>query len=151
MAMTTRSPLMRILHPVRKVAEELPQDTLFSMRQLAYAKMSWPFGVLAGSDLCSLPAARYGKNRHIPLRRVSSLTKCSTASALSQDELEKHHRSYLASVWSSQMATPYTPPSIDEYLRKRLMPVEGAIPVLRHNSGRPQNEQLTTRLPIVDL
>ena len=26
------------------------------------------------------------------------------------------------------MATPYTPPSIDEYLRKRLMPVEGAIP-----------------------
>jgi serine phosphatase RsbU (regulator of sigma subunit) len=26
------------------------------------------------------------------------------------------------------MVTPYTPPSIDEYLRKRLMPVEGAIP-----------------------
>jgi serine phosphatase RsbU (regulator of sigma subunit) len=26
------------------------------------------------------------------------------------------------------MATPYTPPSIDDYLRKRLMPVEGAIP-----------------------
>jgi serine phosphatase RsbU (regulator of sigma subunit) len=26
------------------------------------------------------------------------------------------------------MAAPYTPPSIDEYLRKRLMPVEGAIP-----------------------
>src|SRR3984957_11883484 len=26
------------------------------------------------------------------------------------------------------MATPYTPPTIDEYLRKRLMPVEGAIP-----------------------
>lgn len=26
------------------------------------------------------------------------------------------------------MATTYTPPSIDEYLRKRLMPVEGAIP-----------------------
>ncbi len=26
------------------------------------------------------------------------------------------------------MATPYTPPSIDEYLRERLMPVEGAIP-----------------------
>ena len=26
------------------------------------------------------------------------------------------------------MATPYTTPSIDEYLRKRLMPVEGAIP-----------------------
>ena len=26
------------------------------------------------------------------------------------------------------MNTPYTPPSIDEYLRKRLMPVEGAIP-----------------------
>src|ERR1700716_818340 len=26
------------------------------------------------------------------------------------------------------MATPYTAPSIDEYLRKRLMPVEGAIP-----------------------
>src|ERR1700683_4395520 len=26
------------------------------------------------------------------------------------------------------MTTPYTPPSIDEYLRKRLMPVEGAIP-----------------------
>src|SRR5580698_10584656 len=26
------------------------------------------------------------------------------------------------------MSTPYTPPTIDEYLRKRLMPVEGAIP-----------------------
>ena len=30
-----------------------------------------------------------------------------------------------------QMATSYTPPSIDEYLRKRLMPVEGAIPNLQ--------------------
>lgn len=29
------------------------------------------------------------------------------------------------------MATPYTAPSIDEYLRKRLMPVEGAIPDLQ--------------------
>jgi len=29
------------------------------------------------------------------------------------------------------MATPYTPPSIDEYLRKRLMPVEGAIPLVQ--------------------
>jgi serine phosphatase RsbU (regulator of sigma subunit) len=29
------------------------------------------------------------------------------------------------------MATPYTPPSIDEYLRKRLMPVEGAIPYVQ--------------------
>jgi hypothetical protein len=28
------------------------------------------------------------------------------------------------------MATPYTDPSIDEYLRKRLMPVEGVIPHL---------------------
>src|SRR6201997_5654503 len=26
------------------------------------------------------------------------------------------------------MSAPYTPPSIDEYLRKRLMPVEGVIP-----------------------
>src|ERR1700758_2897226 len=26
------------------------------------------------------------------------------------------------------MTTPYLPPSIDDYLRKRLMPVEGAIP-----------------------
>src|SRR5580692_7043888 len=26
------------------------------------------------------------------------------------------------------MTTPYVPPSIDEYLRERLMPVEGAIP-----------------------
>jgi serine phosphatase RsbU (regulator of sigma subunit) len=100
------------------------------MRQLAYAKMSSPFGVMAKA-LCSLPAARYGKNRPIPLRRVSPLTKCSTASALSQDELGKHHRSYLVSVWSSQMATPYTVPSIDEYLRKRLMPVEGAIPYVQ--------------------
>src|SRR5258707_13006358 len=77
------------------------------------------------------PAARYRKNWHIPLRRVSPLTKCSTASTLSQDELEKHYRSYLVSVWSSQMATPYTAPSIDEYLRKRLMPVEGAIPYVQ--------------------
>jgi serine phosphatase RsbU (regulator of sigma subunit) len=29
------------------------------------------------------------------------------------------------------MTTPYMPPSIDEYLRKRLMPVEGAIPYVR--------------------
>ena len=29
------------------------------------------------------------------------------------------------------MATTYTPPTIDEYLRKRLMPVEGAIPHLQ--------------------
>ena len=29
------------------------------------------------------------------------------------------------------MATPYAPPNIDEYLRKRLMPVEGAIPHLQ--------------------
>src|ERR1700739_1837681 len=70
------------------------------------------------------------KNRHIPLRRVSLLTKCSTAFALSQDKLEKH-KSYLVSVWSSQMATPYTAPSIDEYLRKRLMPVEGGIPYVQ--------------------
>src|SRR3984893_18506887 len=28
------------------------------------------------------------------------------------------------------MASPYTDPTIDEYLRKRLMPVEGAIPHL---------------------
>src|SRR5258707_14740377 len=43
----------------------------------------------------------------------------------SQDELGKHHRSYPISVWSSQMATPYTAPRIDEFLRKRLIPVEG--------------------------
>src|ERR1700722_12774740 len=29
------------------------------------------------------------------------------------------------------MSTPYTPPTIDEYLRQRLMPVEGAIPHLQ--------------------
>ena len=29
------------------------------------------------------------------------------------------------------MARPYTAPTIDEYLRKRLMPVEGAIPHLQ--------------------
>ena len=29
------------------------------------------------------------------------------------------------------MTAPYTPPTIDEYLRKRLMPVEGAIPHLQ--------------------
>jgi hypothetical protein len=29
------------------------------------------------------------------------------------------------------MATPYMDPSIDEYLRKRLKPVEGAIPHLQ--------------------
>ena len=33
-----------------------------------------------------------------------------------------------ASFRNSLMATPYSAPSIDEYLRKRLMPVEGAIP-----------------------
>jgi len=33
-----------------------------------------------------------------------------------------------ASAWNSLMATNYKAPSIDEYLLKRLMPVEGAIP-----------------------
>ena len=34
----------------------------------------------------------------------------------------------LASRYNSPMPETYTPPTIDEYLRKRLMPVEGAIP-----------------------
>lgn len=34
------------------------------------------------------------------------------------------------------MAETYNAPSIDEYLRKRLMPVEGAIP---HLAGGPLN------------
>src|SRR6202166_619144 len=46
--------------------------------------------------------------------------------------LGKHHRSEFASCWNSLMARTYNAPSIDEYLRKRLMPVEGAIP---HISG----------------
>src|SRR6202158_3361484 len=36
--------------------------------------------------------------------------------------------SEFASCWNSPMAGTYDAPSIDEYLRKRLMPVEGAIP-----------------------
>jgi serine phosphatase RsbU (regulator of sigma subunit) len=40
----------------------------------------------------------------------------------------KHHRSEFASFWNSLMAEAYNAPSIDEYLLKRLMPVEGAIP-----------------------
>lgn len=39
-------------------------------------------------------------------------------------------RSEPPSPWDSLMARNYTVPSIDEYLRKRLMPVEGAIPHL---------------------
>lgn len=42
--------------------------------------------------------------------------------------LDKHHRSESASLWNSLMARNYNAPSIAEYLRKRLMPVEGAIP-----------------------
>src|SRR5229473_1299172 len=42
--------------------------------------------------------------------------------------LGKHHRSEFASFSNSPMAEAYHAPSIDEYLRKRLMPVEGAIP-----------------------
>src|SRR5260370_33899098 len=42
--------------------------------------------------------------------------------------LGKHHRSEFASFSNSPMAETYHAPSIDEYLRKRLMPVEGAIP-----------------------
>jgi serine phosphatase RsbU (regulator of sigma subunit) len=42
--------------------------------------------------------------------------------------LGKHHRSEFASLWNSLTAKTYNAPSIDEYLRKRLMPVEGAIP-----------------------
>src|SRR5467141_2825643 len=42
--------------------------------------------------------------------------------------LGKHHRSEFASFRNSLMPKTYNAPSIDEYLRKRLMPVEGAIP-----------------------
>ncbi len=42
--------------------------------------------------------------------------------------LGKHHRSEFASFSNSPMAEAYHAPSIDEYLRKRLMPVEGVIP-----------------------
>src|SRR5260370_2852843 len=42
--------------------------------------------------------------------------------------LGKHHRSEFARCWNSPMAETYNGPSTDEYLRKRLMPVEGAIP-----------------------
>src|SRR6266852_2325475 len=34
----------------------------------------------------------------------------------------------MASAWKSRMTNIYTAPTIDEYLRKRLMPVEGTIP-----------------------
>jgi serine phosphatase RsbU (regulator of sigma subunit) len=42
--------------------------------------------------------------------------------------LGKHHMSEFASFSNSPMAETYNAPSIDEYLRKRLMPVEGVIP-----------------------
>ena len=42
--------------------------------------------------------------------------------------LGKHHESEFASFRNSLMAKAYDAPSIDEYLRKRLMPVEGVIP-----------------------
>src|SRR5690349_21630841 len=45
--------------------------------------------------------------------------------------LGKLQRSGLASFRNSPMAETYNAPSIDEYLRKRLMPVEGAIPHLQ--------------------
>ena len=45
--------------------------------------------------------------------------------------LGKLQRSGLASFRNSPMAETYIAPSIDEYLRKRLMPVEGAIPHLQ--------------------
>src|SRR5260370_38070113 len=45
--------------------------------------------------------------------------------------LGKHHRSEFASFSNSPMAETYHAPSIDEYLRKRLMPVEGGIPHLQ--------------------
>jgi serine phosphatase RsbU (regulator of sigma subunit) len=44
------------------------------------------------------------------------------------DVLETHQRSEFASFWNSAMARTYNAPNIDEYLRKRLMPVEGVIP-----------------------
>jgi len=42
--------------------------------------------------------------------------------------LGKHHGSEFASFKNSLMPKTYNAPSIDEYLRKRLMPVEGVIP-----------------------
>src|SRR6267142_1322048 len=47
---------------------------------------------------------------------------------MSWTELGKHQRSECASAWKSRMTNIYTAPTIDEYLRKRLMPVEGTIP-----------------------
>ena len=49
---------------------------------------------------------------------------------MSWTELGKHQRSECASAWKSRMTNIYTAPTIDEYLRKRLMPVEGTIPHL---------------------
>jgi serine phosphatase RsbU (regulator of sigma subunit) len=43
----------------------------------------------------------------------------------------EHIKETSSLVWNFLMATPYNAPSIDEYLRKRLMPVEGAIPHLQ--------------------
>ncbi len=45
--------------------------------------------------------------------------------------LEKHQRSEFVSFWNSLMPITYNAPTIDEYLRDRLMPVEGAIPHLQ--------------------
>jgi len=42
--------------------------------------------------------------------------------------LGKHHGREFASFRNSLIPKPYNAPSIDEYLRKRLMPVEGVIP-----------------------
>src|SRR5882724_5776333 len=47
---------------------------------------------------------------------------------MSWTELGKHQRSECSSAWKSCMTNIYTAPTIDEYLLKRLMPVEGAIP-----------------------
>src|SRR5882672_4165871 len=49
---------------------------------------------------------------------------------MSWTELGKHQRSECASAWKSRMTNIYTAPTIDEYLRKRLMPGEGTIPHL---------------------
>jgi serine phosphatase RsbU (regulator of sigma subunit) len=76
------------------------------------AKSKFPAWILAGTA-CTSDRAQIPRCIHDP-----------------SDEVVKDHRAEGASPRNSLMVGTYTAPTIDEYLRKRLMPVEGAIPHL---------------------
>src|SRR6202166_4194013 len=83
--------------------------------------VTWEFGEVWGRSL-GTSLGKFGDRREVPPKRAAPRRMAYP------HVIGKHHKSEFVSCWNSPMAGTYNAPSIDEYLRKRLMPVEGAIP-----------------------